>query len=477
MKNIKDIIIGLLSNTGRKGVENVISGLEELGFFSAPASIIYNNDFDGGLALHSYQVYEVAMKLIENDTEYCKLPKDSIIITCLLHDIYKADIYRKEKGHYIEDFSSFPLGCGEKSVIRILMMGMELTEDEILAIRWNMDKHKMKIEYEKFNDNEVKSYKYAAERPLYRLLNKADRISSINWSPSIWLKYFKRIDTHRSRKKVYEYTQAIVKAGIYLSQNGNVVRLDSSPTIAEDTKFYVGPINNQMPENLYDTKIEIKNADCLNVAYELVSSGRNDVSVLNLASFAFPGGGVLKGCGAQEEYLFRCSDYYLSLYQFHPEAAKQAGLVVNRKFSYPFSKYTGIFSKNVTVFRGCEEDGYPLLASPWKVNFIAVAAERYEHHIDRFLDADAAIMKEKIRTILRIAKIHKQRMLVLGALGCGAFKNPPKHVAQLFREVLEETEFVRSFEYIVFAIKCDHNDLGNSNYSAFTNEFKLFKCF
>lgn len=471
MNNIKETISGLLVRTGRKGVEKVISGIEELGFFSAPASIKYHNNFEGGLALHSYQVYEIAMKLRESDIAYSDIQEESIVIACLLHDICKADIYRKKNMGFVKDISSFPVGHGEKSVIRLLMMGLDLTDDEILAIRWHMGEHTLRMKDGKPYGNEAECYKYAAKRPLCSLLRNADTISSIQWYPSMWLKDFKHIDIHRSRKKVYEYTQAIVKSGIYISQNGNVVQLGSSPTIAADTRFYLGPIQKQKNENLYDTIIEVKNEDCLKVAYGLVSNGRDDVSVLNLASFAFPGGGVLKGCGAQEEYLFRCSDYYLSLYQYHYEAARQAGLMLNNEFSYPFSKYTGIFSKSVTVFRGCEEEGYPLLDSPWKINFIAVAAERYPFHIDRFIDSDAAVMKEKIRTIFRIAKIHRQRILVLGALGCGAFKNPPKHVAQLFREVLEEVEFSKSFEYIVFAVKCDHNDRQNNNYSVFCEEF------
>lgn len=75
--------------------------------------------------------------------------------------------------------------------------------------------------------------------------------------------------------------------------------------------------------------------------------------------------------------------------------------------------------------------------------------------------------KRKIRTILRIALDNNHTKLVLGALGCGAFKNPPSHVARLFKEVLEEPEFIGAFEEICFAILDDgnsgrdHNPNGN----------------
>lgn len=58
---------------------------------------------------------------------------------------------------------------------------------------------------------------------------------------------------------------------------------------------------------------------------------------------------------------------------------------------------------------------------------------RYKH--------DKDIMKYKIRLMLRIAAKHGHRSLVLGALGCGAFHNPPKDVAKAFLEVFKEPEF------------------------------------
>jgi len=75
--------------------------------------------------------------------------------------------------------------------------------------------------------------------------------------------------------------------------------------------------------------------------------------------------------------------------------------------------------------------------------------------------------KEKIRTILRIAGKHKHDCLILGAFGCGAFANPPNHMAKLFKEVFLESEFLGTFKYIVFSIyedgnsRKEHNPNGN----------------
>jgi uncharacterized protein (TIGR02452 family) len=61
-------------------------------------------------------------------------------------------------------------------------------------------------------------------------------------------------------------------------------------------------------------------------------------------------------------------------------------------------------------------------------------------------------MKNKIRQILRVMAVNGVSCCVLGALGCGAFGNPPKRVARLFRDVMSEIEFIGHFEEIVFAI-------------------------
>ena len=80
-----------------------------------------------------------------------QLPEDSVTIAALLHDVCKANIYktvqkwRKDENNrwesydaYDTDYSRFPVGHGEKSVIMLLRLGLQLTNDEIIAIRWHM---------------------------------------------------------------------------------------------------------------------------------------------------------------------------------------------------------------------------------------------------------------------------------------------------------------------------------------------------
>lgn len=147
---------GALRATGRAGVENVLAELDGLGFFTAPASTRFHLAEAGGLLKHSLNVYDQARVISAVETKIRpelagRLSDDSIAIAALLHDVCKAEIYKSEIKHrkvggkwedytgYGVDYSALPLGHGEKSVIRLLRWGLELTEDEMLAIRWHMN--------------------------------------------------------------------------------------------------------------------------------------------------------------------------------------------------------------------------------------------------------------------------------------------------------------------------------------------------
>ncbi len=155
-ETLKKEFCELLRSTNREGVDYVIEDLESLGFFDAPASTKFHLNYDGGLCEHSLNVCKVGIMLREEMIKMSPesasyLPKESVIIATLLHDVCKADIYKKvlkkQKNQYgvweevpgfEVDYSNFPMGHGEKSVIRLLLSGLELTDDEMLAIRWHM---------------------------------------------------------------------------------------------------------------------------------------------------------------------------------------------------------------------------------------------------------------------------------------------------------------------------------------------------
>ena len=188
----KEKFLELLRSTARNGVEEVLKGLESLGFFEAPASTRFHGCCPGGLLAHSLAVCDQALALRE--MEIAKRPElaekvlvESVIIAALLHDVCKAEVYkevekfRKDKNNQWEkyktygvDYSALPLGHGEKSVIRLLRFGLELTDDEMLAIRWHMQG------FDLSDSGEARaSYTAAcAKSPLVTLIMAADLLAS-----------------------------------------------------------------------------------------------------------------------------------------------------------------------------------------------------------------------------------------------------------------------------------------------------------
>lgn len=137
---------------GRDGARKLLHYMEENGFFAAPASRGHHGAFQGGLAAHSVNVFRRLSWLAEheNTKNGGNIPEysvETLAICALLHDLCKMDAYRRkyrgeadgkkwESGPY-EATGNFTIGHGEKSVIIILRF-MELTEEEMLAIRWHM---------------------------------------------------------------------------------------------------------------------------------------------------------------------------------------------------------------------------------------------------------------------------------------------------------------------------------------------------
>lgn len=190
---IKEKFIRLLRSTNRAGIENVISWLEQSDFFVAPASTVFHGNYEGGLAEHSYEVALTAKDLrdmlIKRKPEIeQQVSRESIIIAALLHDVCKTNIYKKTTKYrkndynqwetyeaYNVDYSELPVGHGEKSVIRLLRLGLEMTDDEILAIRWHMSAWDMP-----FQSVEAKGNLFVAKEksPLLSIIQAADELTS-----------------------------------------------------------------------------------------------------------------------------------------------------------------------------------------------------------------------------------------------------------------------------------------------------------
>lgn len=193
MEDLKQQFKEKLLSIGREGMEAVIENLEELGFFEAPASTKFHLNVKGGLMEHSWNVCNTALMLREqmiqmNPEIADRIPVDSVIIASLLHDACKADIYKESLPNrkndvgiwekvpgYEVDYSNLPLGHGEKSVIMLLYFGLNLTKDEMLAIRWHMTAWDLAFQSPEQRANLQKAREIA---PLCVIIQCADGLST-----------------------------------------------------------------------------------------------------------------------------------------------------------------------------------------------------------------------------------------------------------------------------------------------------------
>lgn len=189
----KKEFLDLLRSTKREGVEYVIEDLEKMGFFTAPASAGHHLNTEGGLVEHSLNVCKTAlaiweaMKPLEPSLEQ-EVKRDSIIIAALLHDVCKSDIYvktvKKRKNAlgqwedaegYKVTYKNFPMGHGEKSLVLMLCSGLDLSDDEMLAIRWHMGAWGLNMN----SLEDMRSYDSARmQYPLVSIIHSADTLAA-----------------------------------------------------------------------------------------------------------------------------------------------------------------------------------------------------------------------------------------------------------------------------------------------------------
>jgi uncharacterized protein (TIGR02452 family) len=111
----------------------------------------------------------------------------------------------------------------------------------------------------------------------------------------------------------------------------------------------------------------------------------------------------------------------------------------------PDSSDWTILSPDVPVFR---TDSGQELDRPWRLCFITTAAP-VATRIGQ--PEAAALLKQRIHSVLAVARAHGYVTLVLGAWGCGALGNDPHQTAEDFRAALGD-EYAGAFQEVLFAI-------------------------
>lgn len=207
-----------------------------------------------------------------------------------------------------------------------------------------------------------------------------------------------------------------------------------------DSLFYVDVRQLPSPTPKFEsTVIEVVDGDSFDVAMLPVNQESSIPMVLNMASEKCPGGGCRHGSMTQEEMLMYRSNYYLSLSR------------MSTKYHLQF--FNCIYTPQVLILRKNALENFDRLKNSERriVSCLAMPALR-NPKLDKgkYKARDRMIMTEKIRGMFKVGALHNHETLILGASGCGAFINPPKEVAQIFKEVL--SEYDKCFKRVVFAI-------------------------
>ena len=229
-----------------------------------------------------------------------------------------------------------------------------------------------------------------------------------------------------------EYLANVYKDTKYKCIQAKIPYEPSSVYTLNDVRYKNLNEKNKFPE----TNITVVNQDVLEVAQELALLPIENIGkilILNLASASKPGGGVINGAMAQEEELFRRTNYFMSLTEDF----------------YPIHKTDVIHTPNVYIIK---DKHYIDLLRPVKVSMLAASALRkpYLTTSGKYNNNDYKIMHDTIENIFKTAYTLGYTTLVLGALGCGVYENPAIEVVDIFNKC--QLKYGKYFKRIVYAV-------------------------
>ncbi|MFI9628937.1 TIGR02452 family protein [Streptomyces sp. NPDC052042] len=244
-------------------------------------------------------------------------------------------------------------------------------------------------------------------------------------------------------------TEGIVAAGRYRTPGGREVGIERALTSAlSGTRLYgPEPVPVAVLDNDRVPAVEVTGESSLGAAHRMTGEGPGRIAVLNYASARNPGGGYLNGAQAQEEALCRSSALYATLLRAPEYYAR------HRAERSAFYTDRVIHSPGVPVFR---DDRGRLLDTPYTVGFLTSPAPNagvVRDRTPREAHRIPAALASRAERVLEVAAVRGYRRLVLGAWGCGVFRNDPEQVARVFRSLLlDGGRFAGHFEQIVFGI-------------------------
>lgn len=250
------------------------------------------------------------------------------------------------------------------------------------------------------------------------------------------------------RRSVAQETVAILERGDYHTANGERRIGDAVAAAVEGTRLYrsgdLAPTHDTSSAEL--PSVDVVNQTTFAGARDLLGDGAPSVCCLNFASARNPGGGFLSGSQAQEESLARASALSACLHSAWDYYAENRA---NRSTLYLDHV---IYSPDVPVFR---DDRDELLDEPWLCSIVTAPAPNAgavtKNQPDR-VDDVLPVLKGRAWRVLEICRLNAHRHVVLGAWGCGVFRNDPADVAGVFQELLATERFAGAFDRVRFSV-------------------------
>jgi uncharacterized protein (TIGR02452 family) len=245
-------------------------------------------------------------------------------------------------------------------------------------------------------------------------------------------------------KALANETLRIIADGRYLAKGGFVeIGAAIRSAVSGTVTYKPGDVAARQKSGTPSHRVEVTNETTSSAGRRLaIDEKESRVCVLNFASARKPGGGFLGGAKAQEEDLARASALYACL------EPQRAYYDANRAHGSTLYTDHVIYSPDVPFFR---DDRGSLVAPPAMLSVITAPAPN-AGTIDESERAQLRpTLERRAGIVLEIAAKHGHRVLVLGAWGCGVFRNDARHVAETFRAHLD-ARYGGVFDRVVFAV-------------------------
>lgn len=272
---------------------------------------------------------------------------------------------------------------------------------------------------------------------------------------------------------------------LFLEESGNSLARLMDSTYFPFTRRDPAPLYDRAtPPDLPATQTAVLEMDCVDAAIQLVvgPAGCRRVGILNMANEWNCGGGFERMGGSQEEYLFRRTSIGMSLWphrmiddeRWRNGCAKLPAPTPDTEY-YPLTEAGGVLTPHLEVIgRTGNVDAGDYLPRERRPAAgldafvgLTIAAQdlRTERHYNRGARFSFGLTCQKFRTLCHMAVVAGCDAVVFGAIGCGAFRNPPAEICRAFAHVVHG-EFAGAFREVVYAVI-----KSRANLKAFTAAF------